>query len=86
MIYISKHLSHAKANEKGQSFGEQIGVEEALMVDLLRRTGQFEEALITCNEGLKKRLEKLIVGILEFQKLLSKSDIACHLVSEATRD
>ena len=41
-----------KALERGQRFGEQRGAEEALLVDLLRRSSQFEEALKICNEGL----------------------------------
>lgn len=73
-----------KAKEAGQKFGKQVGAEEALMTDLLRRSGQFELALKVCDDGLKKKPDKIISNILQFQKvLISKSDVACHTVAEA---
>nr|MDO8080292.1 hypothetical protein [Candidatus Freyarchaeota archaeon] len=47
-----------KARENDQSFAEEVGVEEALMVDLPRRAGRFESALRICEEGLKKKPKK----------------------------
>ncbi len=44
-----------RAKENGQRFAEQAGAEEALMIDLLRRSGQFELAIRTCDDGLKKK-------------------------------
>jgi len=74
-----------KAKENGQRFAEQLGGEEALMVDLLRRSKQFELALKTCEDGLQKNPEKIISDILQFQKtLISRSDVACHTIAEAT--
>jgi len=74
-----------KARENGQIFAEQAGAEEAIMADLLRRSGQFKLALRICDDGLKKNPEKIISDILRFQKILiSKSDIACHTIAEAT--
>lgn len=74
-----------KAKEKGQRFAEQAGAEEAMMVDLLRRSGQFELGFRTCDDGLKKNPERIISDILQFQKMLiSKSDVACHTIAEAT--
>ncbi len=74
-----------KAKENGQKFAEQTGVEEAIMVDLLRRSGQFELALRICEDGLKKKPDKLISDILQFQKILiGKADVARHTVAEAT--
>lgn len=72
-----------KAREIGQEFAEEIGAEEAILVDLLRRLGQFELALKIANEGLKKKPEKIIADILRFQKILiSKSDVSCHTTAE----
>lgn len=72
-----------KAKETGQSFAKHVGVEEAIAVDLLRRSGQFELALKAC-DGLKKTSERIISDILRFQKILiSKPDIARHTVAEA---
>lgn len=74
-----------KAKEKGQEFAKEVGEEESIMVDLLRRSGQFELALKICEDGLKKKPGKTISDILQFQKkLISKSDTACHTVAEAT--
>jgi tetratricopeptide (TPR) repeat protein len=43
-----------KAKMNGQKFTEQLGAEEAIMVDVLRRAGEFEKALEIAEEGLKK--------------------------------
>jgi len=43
-----------KAKEEGQKFAEQLGAEEAIIVDVLRRAGEFEKALEIAEEGLKK--------------------------------
>lgn len=76
-----------KARANNQRFAEQHGVEEALMVDLLRRSGQFEEALRICDDGLKKEPGELLADILRFEKMLiGKADNTCHLVSEATKE
>ena len=72
--------------EKGQNFAEKRGEEIALLVDLMRRSKQFEVALKTCEEGLKKHLNKDILCILEFQrKLIMKQDCDCHKISEAIK-
>jgi uncharacterized protein (DUF2225 family) len=76
-----------RARENDQEFAEQAGAEEAIMVDLLRRSGQFELALKACDDGLKKDLEKVISDVLRFQKILiGRSDVACHSIAEATRE
>jgi hypothetical protein len=59
-----------KAKQNGQIFAEQAGAEEAIIVDLLRRSGQFELALKVCDDGLKKKPAKIISDILQFQKIL----------------
>lgn len=76
-----------KARESSQRFVEQPGGEGALIVDLLRRAGQFEEALRICDNGLKKKPEKLLADILRFEKMLiGEADNTCHLLSEATKE
>ena len=73
-----------KAIESGQKFADDAGAEEAIMVDLLRRSGQFQLALGMCEQGLSKEPEEIISSILLFQKkLISQSDIGCHMVTEA---
>ncbi len=76
--------SCSSARENGQRFAEQNGAEEAIMVDLLRRSKQFELALKTCEEGLRKNPEKIISDILMFQKILiSKGDVSRNTIAEA---
>ena len=73
-----------KAVDSGQSFADDAGAEEAIMVDLLRRSGQFELALGMCEQGLNKEPEEIISNVLWFQKeLIGRSDMACHSVREA---
>ena len=74
-----------KARENGQQFAGQAGAEEATMVDLLRRSGEFERALQTCDDALKKNPDEVLSAVLRFQKLLiGKSDVGCHTIVEAT--
>ncbi len=77
-----------KAKEAGQKFARQVGADKALIADLLRRSGQFELALKTCNDGLNnKKSEKIILDILRYQKtLIRKRDIACHSISEVHKE
>jgi hypothetical protein len=73
-----------KAKTSGQKIQEQVGAEEAIVSDLLRRTSQFELASKKCDEGLKKEPEEIVSLILRYQKVLcGKSDAACHTMAEA---
>jgi len=76
-----------KARENGQEFAEEPGAEEAIMVDLLRRSGQFELASEMCDEGFKRNPKGVILDVLQFEKvLIGRSDVACHTVAEAIGD
>ena len=73
-----------RARERGQSFSKIVGAEEAVIADLMRRSGQFKPALEICEEGLRRGPEELIASILNFQKkLIEESDVGCHTVDEA---
>ena len=75
-----------KARENGQWFAEDAGLEEAILVDLLRRAGQFDEALKICLERLKKEPEETVRIILQYQKtLIEKLDSQGHTVSDAMK-
>ncbi len=76
-----------KAREKGQSFAAADGGSEALITDLLRRSGLFIKALKICTEGLSNhRTDAIFLDILRFQKtLILMKDTACHTVSERFR-
>ncbi len=76
-----------KAREAKQVFGEEPGVEEAIMADPMRRSGQFKAALHICDEGLNITSDKTVSDILHFQKtLIAQSDTKCHNVSEISPD
>ena len=73
-----------KAREKGQHFVEEVGAEEAIMADLLRRSRQFDLALTLCKKGLERQPEKNVLEILEYQQtLIERLDVACHTVLDS---
>jgi len=73
------------AREKGQWFADNASTEEAIIVDLLRRSSEFDEALKICDDRLQKRPDKLIHDILVYQKeLIRNGDTKRHAASEIT--
>lgn len=76
-----------KARENSQWFAEDAGMEEAILVDLLRRAGQFDEALKICQDRLKKEPEETVRIILLYQQaLIEKLDSRRHTVSDAMKE
>ncbi len=76
-----------RAKEKGEKIAEQLGADEAIIVDLLRRAGEFEKALKFAEEGLKNKPEKIIETTLNFQiKLINKRDTSCYTIDDAIGD
>jgi ssDNA-binding Zn-finger/Zn-ribbon topoisomerase 1 len=76
-----------KARDKGQGSAKQIGAAEALLTDLLRRSGQFGLALSMCEEGLKKKTNDIISSVLRLEKeLIAKKDAACHTIPESSKN
>lgn len=72
-----------RAREAGQEFVEEAGGEQALMADILRRCGRFEEAIKLCEEGLRGEPDDLVRSMLEYEvKLAEKGDMLCHNVAE----
>ncbi|MEI6808701.1 MAG: hypothetical protein WCN95_08255 [bacterium] len=72
------------SEEHCQQVAGQDGASTAILVDLLRRSGQKEAArhVISTRRGLIK--ENVIIGILDYQdSLLAKNDISCHTIAEA---
>ena len=72
-----------KVRQLNQKFASQDGAEEAITVDLLRRSGRFELALKKCDEGLEKSQDINILKVLHFEKtLIGTRDLKCHSISE----
>lgn len=69
----------------GEDFAEPE-LEPALAVDLLRRMGRFEDALINCNQALdggEEPLEPLIEHLLRFEKsLIQGRDTGTYRLSD----
>ena len=72
----------------GQEFGEP-GLEDALVTDLLRRMGRFEDALITCSQALDAATDEgaevpaLIEHLLRFEKtLIQKRDSGVYRLND----
>jgi len=75
------------AEEQGQKIGQAAGVSTVILVDLLRRSGQAEEARKVIASRRDQKFEKLISQILDFQeKLLDKNDVNCHTIVEASSE
>ena len=73
-----------QARAKGASFMEGRGDEQALLADLLRRSGQFEQVEAICQEGLQANPSKTIRDMLTFQKALAlRKDDKRHRIEEA---
>jgi hypothetical protein len=72
------------AEEHRQQVAEQDGAATTMLVDLLRRSGQLEQARKTIAARRSTITEGIIARILDFQTgLLDRNDIACHTTAEA---
>lgn len=73
-----------KTEDHGQQVTNQNGASIALFVDLLRRSGQIEEARRVITEHRNEISEDIIIHILDFQSILmEKADLSCHTIAEA---
>lgn len=74
----------AKAENYGQQVIDQNGASTALLVDLLRRSGQSDEARRVIEENRVGITDDILLRILDFQSTLIKAgDLSCHTISEA---
>lgn len=71
------------ARVAGMRLGGQPGIDEAILADLYRRTGHFEQALAICQDGLALETEDILRRLFRFQiGLCQAGDTACHRVDE----
>jgi len=74
----------AIAEEQGQQMLHQEGADTAVLVDLLRRSGQFEKARQVIEKRRGSISEDIIAYVLDFQiALIDKQDLSCHTIDEA---
>jgi hypothetical protein len=58
-------------------------MEEAILADLLRRSGRFEEAEIVCQQGLEADPDDIVKQVLAFQaQLVRQRDRTRHTIEE----
>jgi hypothetical protein len=78
--------SWREAKLTGQMFGDDHAMESALVVDLQRRMGRFDDALITCTQALGDEDEPihfLIEHLLRFEKtLIQKRDTGTYRLND----
>lgn len=75
------HFQVAKAS--GARLGGQVGIDEAILADLLRRTGRFDEAITVCQEGYLMRTEDILRKMFQYQMQLCRAeDRDCHTIDE----
>jgi hypothetical protein len=73
-----------KARSNGSSFANGSGVQEAILADLLRRSGQFDKVETVCQTGLEEGPEAMVKIILHFQQSLARrKDADCYTIAEA---
>ena len=75
------------AVSRGQTISNEPGADIALTVDLLRRSGQFDEALQMIERKETEIKNTTIRKILKFhRKLISRADDRCYAIDEALRE
>ena len=75
-----------RAWEKGERLAPGVGMDEAILTDLLRRAGRLREARIMVKETLEQNPDPTIIDIMRFQiRLIDAGDRGAHTVAEAQR-
>lgn len=77
-----RHFNSARL--AGESIADDKGIEDAIIADLLRRSGQFDETLEHCGDSLSRPCEPIIDGMLRFQiALAQRKDANCYTIAAA---
>jgi hypothetical protein len=75
-----------RAMASGTPFAPDIGGSEALLTDLLRRSGDHKAAVYWANKGIQSAVNPVLRSVLAFQLNLIKSmDCKVHKIEEATK-
>jgi hypothetical protein len=74
----------ARAEEHGQRLSKQEGAGTAILADLLRRSGRFDQARRAIAERRGTIADDIILRVLDFQIwLIDQDDESCHTIAEA---
>jgi hypothetical protein len=77
----------AIAEEQGQRVSEQEGARTAILTDLLRRVGRFDQARQVIEKERGSISDDNFKRILDFQiGLIEKQDMSCHNIEEALEE
>jgi hypothetical protein len=72
-----------KANSHGQLLLDQLGANETITIDLMRRSGLHQQALALSQSIQKQDIDDIIRQIVQYQELLiAKSDNDAHTIDE----
>ena len=72
------------AEERSQQVAGQDGASTAILIDLLRRSGQVHQARQVISASRGGIAEDIIARILDYQTvLLDTNDLSCHTIAEA---
>jgi len=75
-----------KASAGTQSFGSRLQSRAAILVDALRRIGDFDSAAATCQEALVDEPDEFLRNVLQFQlTLINQRSKAAHSLVDAIR-
>jgi hypothetical protein len=73
-----------RAQDAGEAVAGEEGVAEAILTDLWRRAGRFQEALSACTHGRAKKLSPTLERVFAFQaELIQRGDTGRHTIGEA---
>jgi hypothetical protein len=74
-----------RASEAGEIFAGGGGADEALLADLLRRSGHFDEIDTLVASGLRRKPVLQVARVLHYQKeLAAAGDRSRHTIDEAS--
>jgi hypothetical protein len=72
-----------KANEHKQKLSDKEGASEVITIDLMRRSGMYQEALKLAERIKQKNIDENLVLVIEYEeKLITQKDLSAHTVSE----
>jgi hypothetical protein len=73
-----------KAKEESHQLVDQAGASEAIIIDLMRRSGMFKSALELVNKTKVMDIEEVVSEVISYQeKLVLAEDMDAHTISEA---